>query len=162
MPNWCEGKLKIRGKIEDIILFLEDGTRYIARCFYLSEQIKPKVEVNECGELKIKCKNIQNVDELYILGTRRHFLTIEKDCFVYDEDKKEQIVLMDFHSAWGIDTPALRDISKKYNIDFKIYAFECGMEFNQDIEIVKGKVIKDNEIKFDDYLWECIFPDLGG
>ena len=69
---------------------------------------------------------------------------------------------MDFQSAWGIDTDSLREISKKYNIDFKIYAFECGMEFNQDIEIIKGKTIKDDEIKFNDYLWECICPDKGG
>ncbi|MBB5146203.1 hypothetical protein HNQ35_001404 [Cerasibacillus quisquiliarum] len=36
------------------------------------------------------------------------------------------------------------------------------MEFNQDIEINKGEIIKDEEIKFDDYEWECIYPNLGG
>lgn len=49
-----------------------------------------------------------------------------------------------------------------YDIDIKIYAFEAGMEFNQDIEIIKGKIIKDDEIKFENYQWECIEPNLGG
>lgn len=36
------------------------------------------------------------------------------------------------------------------------------MEFNQYIEIVDGKLIHDEEITFDDYVWECPEPDLGG
>ena len=27
---------------------------------------------------------------------------------------------------------------------------------------IKGKVIKNNEIKFDDYTWECTNPEIGG
>lgn len=69
---------------------------------------------------------------------------------------------IDFKAAWGIDAETLRVVSEKFNIDFKIYAFECGMEFNQDIEIIKGKIIKDKQIKFNDYTWECINPTIGG
>ena len=68
----------------------------------------------------------------------------------------------DFESAWNIDTDCLRIISKLYDIDFKIYAFEGGMQFNKDIEIIKGKIIKDEEIRFNNYIWECIDPELGG
>ena len=35
-------------------------------------------------------------------------------------------------------------------------------EFNIDFEVHKGKVIKNNEIKFDDYVWECTNPEIGG
>ena len=68
----------------------------------------------------------------------------------------------DFESAWNIDTDCLRIISNLYDIDFKIYAFEGGMQFNKDIEIIKGKIIKDEEIRFNNYIWECIDPELGG
>ncbi len=68
----------------------------------------------------------------------------------------------DFKAAWAIDADALRAISARYDIDIKIYGFESGMKFNQDIEIVKGKIIKDDEIQFDNYQWECINPNLGG
>lgn len=33
MPNWCKGKLKIRGKIEDIKRFIEEGTSLLERIF---------------------------------------------------------------------------------------------------------------------------------
>ncbi len=36
------------------------------------------------------------------------------------------------------------------------------MEFNQDVEIYKGEIIKGVEIEFDDYMWECINPNIGG
>lgn len=62
----------------------------------------------------------------------------------------------------GIDAEKLAEVSKKYEIDLKIYAFECGMEFNQDVEIINGEIIKNDEIKFDDYRWECINPTKGG
>lgn len=68
----------------------------------------------------------------------------------------------DFKSAWDINTDHLRIISRLYDIDFKIYAFEGGMQFNKDIEIIKGKIIKDEEIRFNNYIWECIDPELGG
>ena len=44
----------------------------------------------------------------------------------------------------------------------KIHGFECGMEFNQVVEIVDGKIMKDEELQFKDYQWDCIFPNLGG
>jgi hypothetical protein len=68
----------------------------------------------------------------------------------------------DFCAAWGIDAKPFAEISKKYGVDFKIYAFERGMEFNQDIEIVAGEIVKDEEIKFGNYVWECINPLIGG
>lgn len=165
MPNWCEGNLKIRGKRENIINFLKEGT-FLLEGFYLSKEIEPEIEINDCDEIEIK-----NIDKeknrkcLYIKGTRRHFIDLTEN-YIYihgdEEDKESVICLENFKAAWGIDTEALRVISAKYNIDFKIYGFESGMEFNQDIEIIKGQIIKDDEIKFDDYIWECIEPNLGG
>ena len=43
-----------------------------------------------------------------------------------------------------------------------IHAFERGMQFNQIIEIIDGKITKDEEVEFDDYDWDCICPNLGG
>ena len=50
----------------------------------------------------------------------------------------------------------LAAISKQYDVAFKIYAFERGMEFNIDLEINKGEVIKEEYIEYDNYIWECI------
>ena len=164
MPNWCKGNLKIRGKKENIITFLEEGTSLLEG-FWEIKEIKPKIQINDCDEIEIE--NIdeeKGIDCLYIKGTRRNFIDpIENEIYIYDTDEEEQIIcLKNFKAAWGIDADALKVISKRYGIDIKIYAFEAGMKFNQDIEIVKGEIIKDEEIKFKNYVWECVEPNLGG
>ena len=164
MPNWCEGNLKIRGKKETIIKFLEEGTSLLEG-LWEPKEIKPEIEINNCDEIEIKnLDKLKGVDYLYIKGTRRNFIDpVENEIYIHDIDEKEQIIcLKNFKAAWGIDADALRVISDRYDIDIKIYAFEMGMEFNQDIEIIKGNIIKDDEIKFENYQWECIEPNLGG
>lgn len=164
MPNWCKGNLKIRGKKENIIKFLEEGTSLLDG-FWEPKEIKPKIEINDCDEIEIKnLDETKGINYLYIKGTRRNFIDpVENEIYVHDEDEEEQIICLEnFKAAWGIDAAALRMISNRYSIDIKIYAFEAGMEFNQDIEIIKGEIIKDEEITFKDYVWECIEPNIGG
>lgn len=164
MSNWCRGNLKVKGKKENIIRFLKEGT-FLLQGFWEPKEVIPEIIINDYNEIEIK--NIdkeKQIDCLYIKGTRRHFIDpIENEIFIYDVNEEESIICLEnFKSAWTIDTNDLSEISKKYNIDFKIYAFECGMEFNLDIEIIKGKIIKDEEIQFKNYQWECIEPNLGG
>ena len=164
MPNWCKGNLKIRVKKENIIKFLEEGTSLLDG-FWEPKEIKPKIEINDCDEIEIKnLDETKGINYLYIKGTRKNFIApVENEIYVHDEDEEEQIICLEnFKAAWGIDAAALRMISNRYNIDIKIYAFEAGMEFNQDIEIIKGEIIKDEEITFKDYVWECIEPNIGG
>lgn len=164
MPNWCKGNLKIKGKKGNIIKFLEEGTSLLEG-FWEPKEIKPKIQINDCDEIEIEnIDEVKGIDCLYIKGTRRNFIDpIENKIYIHDTDEEEQIIcLKNFKAAWGIDADALKVISKRYGIDIKIYAFEAGMEFNQDIEIVKGKIIKDEEIKFKNYVWECVEPNLGG
>ena len=163
MPNWSKGNLKIRGKKENIIKFLEEGTSLLDG-FWEPKEIKPEIEINDCDEIEIKNLNkLKGIDCLYIKGTHRNFIEpVKNEIYIHDIDEKEQIICLEnFKAAWGIDADALRVISARYDIDLKIYGFECGMEFNQDIEIIKGKIIKDEEIKFVDYVWECIEPYIG-
>lgn len=164
MPNWCEGKLKIRGKKEDILKFFKDGTSLIDyNENYETIEIIPNVEIDDELHIENLNKTKTSLKSLYIKGTRRHFLKPDFEYIsTYNIEKKEPIVVMGFKAAWGIEVKTLSQISKKYNIDFKIYAFEMGMQFNQDIEIIKGQIIKNEEITFDDYAWECIDPIMGG
>ena len=164
MPNWCKGNLKIRGKKENIIRFLKEGTSLLDG-FWEPKEIEPEIEINDYDEIEIKNINKEKgIDCLYIKGTRRNFVdSVENEIYIHNVDEEEQIICLEkFKAAWGIDADSLRAISNRYEIDIKIYAFEAGMEFNQDIEIVKGKIIKDEEIKFKNYVWECVEPNLGG
>lgn len=50
----------------------------------------------------------------------------------------------------------------KYDLDMKIFAFERGMEFTQEIELCKGKIVKDVAEEHKDYFWTVPFAGLGG
>jgi len=62
MPNWCEGELKIRGKKNDIIRFMEEG-------------IQPMTPLSE-GLGKIKFT--RGKSSTYVMSTcKRKYLIIE-------------------------------------------------------------------------------------
>ena len=157
MPNWCEGTLKVRGNKENIKLFIKNGLQSV------DFNGKTLDSVNDEGKYILYKETADNHNSFYIIGTRRYFINQGSIIFEWEENNDESILLLNrFRAAWVIEAEQLAKISKEYNIDFKIYGFEQGMEFNQDIEIIKGKIIKDKEIKFDNYNWDCICPKLGG
>src|SRR5690625_3976674 len=165
MPNWAEGVLKVKGTRENIKRFLFEGLEAIPD---MSQQFKVIMgKQNEIEEPNVKIDEdewdltMNTPNGFYIKGTRRAF--IENGIEWYFNDSHLEILTIEsFKQAWGVDADSFAEISKQYEIDIKIYVFERGMEFNQDIEIHKGEIIKDNEIKFDEYEWECLYPNLGG
>ena len=114
MPNWCEGKLKIRGKKSDLLKWLME----CVACW------KPDV--------------------------------------IFGAKDERDIMVLPIQSAWAMDPTPYQAMSEKYNVDFRFYGYERGMEFNQEIEIIGGKLTIYREIGYSDYRWECPDPDLGG
>lgn len=152
MPNWCEGTLKVRGKVKDLKKFVLEGLKPVDFFGNYLESLK----INQYD-------NCESDETCYIENTRRGFVK-GLDVYFEEDDEEIQIIHLDTKFAWGIEPKQLQETCIKYNIDMKIYAFECGMQFNQDIEIVNGEIIKDEEINFKDkdYRWDCIMPNLGG
>ncbi|HHK6963613.1 TPA: hypothetical protein ACQXHP_000841 [Streptococcus pneumoniae] len=70
--------------------------------------------------------------------------------------------LNNFTQAWRAIPDNYIEISEKFNVDIKIFTFEQGLEFTQEIEISKGKILKDIVLKYGDYRWEVAFSNLGG
>lgn len=162
MPNWCEGCLKIRGKKENINRFISQNLAIVHGAFDYVEEIPLKFEFIDDYEIEFLNENIAK-ESIYIRGTRRNFIELNDKYLDVDNKNDELIICFEnTRSAWSFDANALRTISKKFDIDIKIYSFESGLQFNQDIEIIKGKIIKDECIEFQNYLWECINPIKGG
>lgn len=161
MPNWCSGWMKIRGKKQDILDFFKNE---VAICTYgknysltTSEAVFEKDEYEFAYSLK-KVKN----QKWYLRNSYRFFF---EDKEIYFEDDEQEIFYLnlEIQQAWGIDEQELLiDHSKNYNLDFNIYASERGMQFEQYITIIDGKVIRDDTIKYDDFEFEAINPSLGG
>ena len=151
MPNWSGGCLKVRGKAANVKRFILEGLKPVD--FFGNEL--HKLELSDCEEV-----DTENV--CWIEGTDRGF--VENLCvdFSFVEDDETFTALLDTKFACGVDSEELLTLCKKYSIDMKLYAFEKGMEFNQDILIVDGEIINNLTIKFEDYNWECICPTVGG
>lgn len=151
MPNWCVGTLKIRGKQKDVKRFVLEGLKPVN--YFGVEENPLKIDEYNC---------VKSDSDCYIKDSYRSFIE-DLDVWFYGENDDDiTTYCLEMKAAWDIKAKPLAELSKEYNIDMKIYAYERGMEFNRDIEIKAGNIIKNNEIKFNDYLWDCDCPTLGG
>ena len=164
MPNWCEGYLKIRGKKKDIVNFIENEIVLIKQESIISEPQYIDVKMKDTG-IDYSFKYNRSFKEfLYLKGTRRFLIESEEISLYYNgyEDEICYLVL-DIKQAWGIIIQSLLvEHSKKYSLDFNIFASESGMKFEQYITIVDGKLLKDEVRKYDDFWFEAVNPNLGG
>ena len=162
MPNWCEGNLKIRGKQEDVFNFLAENL-HVWKTVIVKEPTPEVKEEFDKEAIKIKKED----GELYINktahidGTYRNFVK-PADVAVWKRKDGSACIAVAFKAAWGVESAPYIEFSKKYNIDIKIETFERGMEFSQYILIEKGELKENKEIKYDDYVWDCVMPNLGG
>lgn len=152
MPNWARGTLRIKGKLDDIKRFVCEELVCVNSAG--EEQAAPEWEESySFYELKVYS------NFLWLRNSRRHFIEPEDGMLI---DKNSGVLCMQFKAAWCIEAKALLEHAKKHNLDMRIYAFEQGVQFNQEIEIINGEITKDRVIKFDDYQWDCICPYEGG
>lgn len=156
MPNWIKGTMKLRGKRQDIARFFREGLDASDRN-KLEDQVKDDSEEDYLW--------FHFVNNPHIAGTRRAF--IDDDCVeMYDDIG---VACVDIKQAWafnaGSETGDLQrweDISNKYNVDIRLYGIESGMRFTQEIIIVLGKAPIENVKKYEDWDWDCPFPNTGG
>lgn len=163
MPNWCEGNIKIRGKKKDVIEFLEND---ILKMYMTNLFEEPKAE-----NIKMEHNGFSYVYELegdknylYLKDSARCFIEQNIiEIYIYsDSNKAPTYLTLNIKQAWGIDEKLFEKLSKKYNLDFNIYASEKGMEFEQYITIIDGKITRNETKKYDDFYFEAINPELGG
>lgn len=159
MPNWIEGTMKLRGKREDIAKFFREG---LDASTWVEPGNKEDQIIDNSGDdyLEFEFK-----DEPHIVGTRRAFIT---DDYVYMEED-EGIVCVDIKQAWffnatdnSSDLKKWKSISDEFNLDIRLFGIECGMEFTQEIIIVRGKEVIENVKQYENWDWECPFPRMGG
>lgn len=151
MPNWSKGCLKVRGKAANVKKFILEGLKPVD--FFGNEL--PKLELSDIGE-------VETGKECWIEGTQRGFVENLYADFSFVEDDETFTATLDAKFAWAADAEELLALCKKYSVNMKLYAFEKGMGFNQDILIVDGEIRRDCRIEFEDYNWECICPTVGG
>lgn len=146
MPNWCEGVMKLRGTKDNILNFLKEG--------FEPSYKNSAIEIDEFGEEV----NIINVN--YIKNTQRAFVDEQT---AYIPEKEDPVVLsLKVRQAWDFAVAEFVKIAKGFNLDVHLFAWERGMEFSREVEIINGEVTKDETKKYDNWDWEVPFSNLGG
>lgn len=148
MPNWAEGSLKLRGKHKNIASALKE--------MLLNDTVTLEEECD--GDLLVFNNT---APYFYINKTRRAFIN-QNQIEVWLEEEFCIVELDNFQQAWSAIPENYQEISSKFDVDIKIFTFERGMEFTQEIEISKGEIIKNVCSNYDDYQWEVPFSNLGG
>jgi hypothetical protein len=149
MPNFAEGTIKLRGRAENIKLALKYMFKAVGNV---------TIKEDTDGEL---ITFTSSDSYFYINGTKRAFID-SKSFEIHLDDDFLIIELNNFMQAWHAIPEDYIEISEKFNVDIKIFTFEMGMQFTQEIEISKGKILKDIVRKYDNYGWEVAFSNLGG
>lgn len=186
MPNWCAGNIRFRGKKEDIVKLLENEVEYCTTSKNFDDVVTHPVTVGtDNWELTIYPPKDANLDKsgwYHIKGTRRAFLDPESisDCLystrLYElepefgkpaennvVDAEPWLLIIDgFKQAWNIRAEEFTEMSAKYNVDIRIFAWEQGMQFERHVEILKGELITDITMHYDDWDWDCPMPWIGG
>ena len=170
MPNWCEGTLRLRGKRKDIAEFLKDNIRAVVRKpdSFDTEDYPADVKEEYDGQYVTVSSNRPNriigYDWFWIKDTHRNFIDRDPFCVdMYGDENKIYTVCIDgFRAAWGVEFEPYVAFSKKYGLDIKIFGSEQGMQFEQCIEIVNCKLVKDEEYRYEDWDWEAVNPNMGG
>ena len=162
MPNWCEGMLKIRGKQEDVFNLLADNLQVWKTIIIKEPKLDMREEIDkEAIVVDKEGESIWVKKTAYIKGTRRNFVE-PNEIGVWKGKDGNACIAVEFKAAWDVESEPYIKLSKAYNVDIKIEAFERGMEFSRYILIENGNLKEDKETEYDDYVWECVMPNLGG
>jgi hypothetical protein len=152
--------LKIRGKQEDVFNLLADNLQVWKVVTIREDGMREELD-KEAIEIDREDGTIYVKRTAHIKGTRRNFVETN-EINVWKRKDGNACIAVEFKAAWGVESEPYIELSKAYNVDIKIEAFERGMEFSRYILIENGNLKEDKETGYDDYVWECVMPNLGG
>lgn len=167
MPNWIEGTLKVRGKIENVKRFFFEGLNYYGNCTGFEADPVPDAKESWMEIVDNKEYGYYYIDfdvEPHVEGTNRAFVFADRDHPLYYEEEWNEpaVAVMKVRQAWGFREEEWSEISKRFDVDIRLFGIERGMEFCREIEIIKGKVTMSKRTEYENWDWECPFPYLGG
>jgi hypothetical protein len=158
MANWIEGTLKLRGSSENLKAFFEDA---ILPCASKKERYNKDDFIT--FHLADDWYDVDIRHDAWIKGTQRAFVNDDCSIEVEVEDGYDSVtVCLPIRQAWSFEADDWKNISDTYNLDVRLYGFERGMEFCQEVEVVGGQITMDRKINYDDWKWECPMPNMGG
>lgn len=143
MANWCYGKMTISGKKENIKNFLLTAVKPVDWTGEILDQNLLSLTEDDLG-LHL---NVASKDKSYLSLNTNHRGFIDSTYIKVLSDKdNDYSLLLDVKFANYVDTNALSEIAKQYNIDIGVQATEEINEFTQTIAVNKVGTVMINDI----------------
>lgn len=177
MPNWCEGNIRFRGNMSDILKCLSEILEFCIYDYKANDNLTKPAVVKLEDEYVISVKSPWEDPKrswCHIKGTHRNFIHLMNSEFEsativrtkYDSVRPGDVVVFDdFKAAWNIDVEPYLEIAKKYNVDIAVYAWEQGVGFSRRIVIEDGNIVTNytyDPPAYEIYAWITEMPYLGG
>lgn len=179
MPNWCQGSLKIRGKLENIQKFIENGLELNVHEYHLKNEdwVDRVIPTDEWLKKDIYDGNTihyygstssSNLHTIWVRDSHRAFVDfIEISPLICPADTNDSLyyTYMSVKQAWEIRSEDWLAIAKKYEVDIRLYGIESGAGFTQTVEIINGEITVDEITDYKnyaDFIWKCPLPWIGG
>ena len=152
MPNWCEGWVKFRGPKENLINFIQsefNGAHPVYDERF--DELIPNILVRSTFFNSLRRAYIKDND-----------LADSNGAICFGEDGIG-VFIAKINHAWNVDNQGYPELAKKYKLDIRGKCYECLMDFAEEFEYnSNGDEVFFKVHEFEDYIWECECPTLGG
>ena len=151
MADYMVGALKIRGKVDRVIEFLNENTAGLS--IYFDDDSKLIINFLNSDDYSVFKNSLETT-----------FAASNKASEIngFENNDVAYICFDEIKCRHNFETAYFLKAAQKYGIEFKFHGFDYQREINQVVEIKDGKVIWDDELTFKDYFWYCLYPFKGG
>lgn len=152
MPNWCEGWVKFRGSKENLMKFIQaefNGAHPVYDERF--DELIPNILVRSTFFNSLRRAYIKDND------------LADSNGGIYLNDNGIGVFIAKINHAWNVDRQGYPELAKKYKLDIRGKCYECLMDFAEEFEYnSNGDEVLYKVHEFEDYIWECECPTLGG
>ena len=176
MPNWAEGNIRIRGKRENIIRYIQENLISVYELQYDQWEERPvHLEVSAGGWELLINKDEDTNSCLWFKDSKRMFIDYDRSDtgnkhtisgeFSDDEKhtKEDQVLFLNgFKGAWGIDDEYFRKAAVDYKVDIRLFVWERGMQWSSRSTYFRNGRVEGDSQTYSDWMWESALPNYGG
>ena len=176
MPNWAAGNIRVRGKRENIIRYIQENLIAIYELQDNKWEERPvHLSVDAGGYELVITRDEDTWRSVWFKNSKRMFIDFDDYstknsytiCGELSDDEKhtkedQVLFLSGFKGAWGIDDECFRKAAVDYKVDIRIFVWERGMEWSSIATYYRDGHVEENSQTYSDWMWESALPDYGG
>ena len=163
----AEGNIRIRGKRQNIIHFLQEELVPVYELQNDQVEERPIHLETNCGGWTLILKRDPDTSmSVYFKGSNKYRIVMEDtDMEIGFSNKSnvrdDQVICLDgYEGPWSPSYDFLRDKALKHRVDIRIFSWN-GKEWSSIQTWYRNGDIEETTRKYEDFLWDCPFPEYG-